>query len=217
MLFLLMKTGTDLFLQVPDGSSRRFLHRAQVVAVSDSGCVVALNANRHLWVEDEFPVYFDLENEFLQQQARISALLPEGPGSQQPARGRGASESPQLLVCLETLADPISANNRSDYRIEVASSDVAATLDGESCPLEDVSPTGFAVYSKKSHERGSILPASIRYASQEYSGRICIRSIRELKSRMRYGVSYVAEPGGRSELATGLRAITEAIQREHPS
>ena len=219
---MLLKTGTDLFLQIPDGSSQRFLHRAQVVAISESGCVVALYADLHLEVEDEFPVYFDSEHEFLQQQARVSALLPEGPGSQQLVPPPGAtealhsSESPQLLVCLETLADPISANNRSDYRIEVTSSDAAATLDGERCQLEDVSPTGFAVFSKRSHERGSILPASIRHTSREYSGRICIRSIREVKSQTRYGVSYVAEPGGRGELADGLRAISQAIRREHP-
>ena len=61
----------------------------------------------------------------------------------------------------------------------------------------------------------TLLPASIRYGELEHSGRICIRSVREVKSQLRYGVSYAAELGGRSGLADGLRAIVQALPREN--
>lgn len=239
---MLLKTGADLFVQIPDGSSQRFLHRARVVAVSESGYVIALHASLHLEVEDEILVYFDSEQEFVQQPARVNALLSDGPAGDQPnvhgvldshetdetdatdatgATGESGavhkSDSPPRLVCLETFADPISAENRTDYRIHVSASDVSSTLDTEKCEVEDVSPTGLAIFSTRQHERGTIVPASIRYQNEEYIGRVCIRSARQVGSRTLYGVSYVADPGGRSEIAAGLRAIARAIPREHPA
>ena len=220
---MLLKTGTDLFVQIPDGSSERFLHRARVVAISESGYVVALRANLHLEVEDELLVYFDAEYEFVQQPARISALLSDGPASEHPEVDRvfepsevdvlHAADSPPRLVCLETIADPISAENQTNYRIRVAEGEISATLDGEACAVGDVSPTGFALFAKRAHPRGTILPAAIRHASEKFSGRVCIRSIRDADGKTRYGVSYVADPGSRSEIATGLRSITESIRR----
>ena len=230
---MLLKTGADLFVQIPDGSSQRFLHRARVVAVSESGYVIALHASLHLEVEDEILVYFDSEQEFVQQPARVNALLSDGPAGDQPdvhgvldphdshesgeSDAVHAGDSPPRLVCLETFADPISAENRTDYRIHVSASDVSSTLDTEKCEVEDVSPTGLAIFSTRQHERGTIVPASIRYQNEEYIGRVCIRSARQVGGRTRYGVSYVADPGGRSEIAAGLRAIARAIPREHPA
>lgn len=224
---MLLKTGADLFVQIPDGSSQRFLHRARVVAVSEAGYVVALRASLQLEVEDEILVYFDSESEFVQQPARVSALLSDAPASERPSVDgvfhasetdvQHAADSPPRLVCLETFADPISAENRTDYRIRVSASDVSATLDGEKCEVEDVSPTGLALLASRQHERGTIVPASLRYRDEEYNGRVCIRSARPAGSRTRYGVSYVADPGGRSEIAAGLRAIVRAIPREHPA
>jgi hypothetical protein len=224
---LLLKTGADLFVQIPDGTAQRFLHRARVVAISESGYVVALRASLALEVDDEILVYFTLEREFVQQPARISALLSDGP-TDEPRKAGGefqtgeceevpARDSPQRLVCLETVADPISAENRTEYRIRVSASDVSSTLDTEKCEVEDISPTGLALFSNRRHERGTIVPASIRYQDGEYTGRVCIRSARASGSRTRYGVSYVADPGGRSEIEAGLRAISRGIPREHPA
>jgi len=201
-----LKTGERIHLQDPGHPGERVLHSGVVVERTAEGCSATF-PEPSFAVEDgaEFIVYYELRRKFVQQLARIEAVTPETD-----------DDDSRLVVSMIFEGDPGPAEGREHYRVTTISAPVSASLgDEEGCPVQDLSATGFALLSNSDYGIGTSLQTTIRYEQQHYSGVVCIQSIRQRSDgKMRYGLRFIHDGPGHSELEEGLHSISLAVQRE---
>ena len=198
----MLSTKTGIFLQIPDESETRTLHPARVVEVTDGMYTVQVE-------EKDVPldagqvvfIYFEVDQKFMQQSARIDAIM---------------QADPKQVVGLETIGEPLSAENRECFRVSTVMAGLTATVGAEEkCPLLDTSATGCAVLTNFRYSIGSVLEIALPYQGSWFTGKGRVHSVRETSSdRFRIGLACVGDQKAGDELREGLNTITMSIQRE---
>ena len=197
----MLKTESNIFFQIPDKSKKRVLHRAKVVSVTGTLYTAELVEEGPVFEDEmDFFIYFEMDRVFMRQAARVDSVTE--------------TES-NTLVEFETIGDPFSAEIRQVHRISSVGADLKATFGTEeNCEVVDVSPAGFAVYSKKNHEIGSQVEATLSFEGEAFKGTVSIMAAIKRKGRIRYGVHCIDDPKSGSSLKNGLGRITMVIQRQ---
>ncbi len=201
----------EFFLQISGESDRRILHPAKVVGVSD-GLYTAEFEETDIEVEaeQEILVFYNQKRDFVKQAARVTDAPQEESALQE--------ESPETpgTFTFETLGDVVSAENRECYRVSTVMSELTAIFGEErDCAILDISNTGFAVSSNKLHEVASIVEVILNHDGVEYTGTVCIQSVRELhRGKIRYGVSCIADKSIPNDLLEGVRRMSITTQRD---
>lgn len=198
--------GHTLYVQFPGNTGKRLLHPCTVTQASGSEKLTVLPEDQTLnyQVGQEFLIYFEHRRQFMQQPAKVEALLDVDSGR---------------VVALRTLGEPVSAESRQCYRVSTVLSDLYVTFDGQAnCSLRDVSVTGFAVISPERYKPGQVLPAELVFEGRKYSGQTSIQSVCALPDgRTRYGVNCVKAPPTPDALAKGVLQVSMAVQRQQLS
>jgi len=197
--------GVDLkvFVQIPGESEQRILHPGTIKGTTEEGYTLQLEEkDLSLDAGQDFLLYFEERREFMQQPARINAIM-EG--------------EPSLTIGFATTGDPVSAESRECYRVSTALADyVASVADEPSCKLMDVSVTGFSVIAEKNYSIGQSVPVKLFFENREFTGTVTVQSIKQLPTgKIRTGF-YSTDPGvARDSLGRGLQTISMAVQRQH--
>ena len=121
----MLNTETKLFLCIPTESPERVLRPAKIVSIeNDMFAVEPEEPELALEAGQEILIYYEIKQTFMQQPARIDALLD-------------TEHNP--TVGLVTTGEPVSAESRQCYRVSTVMSDLVAGIESQDCPLLDVS------------------------------------------------------------------------------
>ena len=128
----MIKPSQEVFIRQPIEEEERVLHVGLCLEWNEDAMGVAIHdSDLELEVEQEILIYFHDRNLFLQIPVRITKAIADGQ---------------TLLLELEPLGDPISAEGRDNFRISTITSGLKALIDGKDrCPVRDISATGFAI------------------------------------------------------------------------
>lgn len=199
----MIHSGMQAFIQLPEETSRRVLHAADVgsfdegvVTVQRVCDVPTLNQGTELLL------YYEINGDFMKHPARVLDIVEDS-----------QDDEDLLAFRLELIGQPVSAESRKCYRVVTALCGLTATIrDQRECRLVDASVIGFAVIAKPGLEMGTTMPVTLRYKNATFSGNAWLQSITPLDGRRtRYGFS--SGESESSELARGLRTITLEVQR----
>jgi hypothetical protein len=195
---VMSKTGLTVFVRFPSESERRVLYATKVTQTS--------GADKDLGFEvgQELLIYFDRGRQFVQQPAKVEALLE--------------SESGDVVV-LKTVGEPISAEGRQCYRVSTALSNLTVTFGGlDGCLLRDVSVSGFAVISSGQHKTGQVVEAELVFEGKRYTGQASIQSVTPMPDgKTRYGVNCIKGPVTPDSLLKGVQQVSMSVQRQQLS
>jgi hypothetical protein len=200
--FAVIGIGDGLYVQIPDESEQRLLYPAKIVGVRGNVYTAEVE-EEDLALEDgkQIIIYYENRREFVQQVARIDTVI---------------RTELKAVLGFETTSKPVSAERRQCYRISTVISNLTAKLDSEdACPLLNISATGFSVIAAGGYRLGSVVQATLRYDDQEYTGDVCIVSMRELnKGRIRYGLYGLDDKKHGGNIQKGLQHMSTAVQRQ---
>ncbi len=190
--------GSDLFVQLPSESNERILHGGTVSGTDDG--VIQFKPNDRLAIEpgQDIRIYFELRREFMQQPAKVEAVLDEGAS---------------YVLVIRPEGEPVSAENRQCYRVSTIFADLSIDLAGETCSLTDVSVQGFSLLSVKPYKQGQTLPIRLLHEGKVYEGNAQVQSIKELGDKTRYGLLCAGKATGPTSLPKGLQQVSMSIQR----
>lgn len=197
----MLKPGDKLFIQFSAESEERKFRRALVLEGKNNGVAATIDDDSvRVARDDEVLLFFNRESEFVQQTARVTHV--EDLGS-------------MLLAEFEATSDPISAENRADFRITTITANAQAVLgSGGACPVRDASVTGFAVISPAEHSIGSLLDVDFYFQDEHFAGRVSVQSCRAMSSKLtRYGLRCLDLSREGGSLASGLTTLTLEAQR----
>lgn len=200
----MLATGSGLFVQVSTDAHKRILHPAKVKESGKGIFTVEMDEpGLEFTPGQDIVVFYDLRGEFVQQVARVSAVL---------------TTAPRAVFGFETMGAPVSAESRQCYRVSTVVAELMAKVGEEdNCPLLDVSATGFSVMSSRQYPIGASLAITLRFDGVAFSGTASVLSVKELAAqKWRYGLHCLEErkPGG-NHLKNGLRRISMEVQRQH--
>ncbi|MFT5442530.1 MAG: hypothetical protein ACI8W3_001574 [Myxococcota bacterium] len=192
----MLKTGSDIYLRLPDSGTDRILHPAVVIATTDSDASQVAITDPDLEISNDLDIilFRHIKGEFMQQPARVTAI--EG-----------------NIATIVTTGDPVSAESRQVYRVTAISADADVRVDDrEVFSLQDVSGTGFAFIAPSTYQIGQQLSVVVRCEKTEVAGTACVQSIRELgKNRTRYGLRSVGSD--QDDFTVGLNQVSLTVQR----
>jgi hypothetical protein len=198
----MLTSETKLFLSIPTDSRQRILHPATIKEVSEAGYTADLEDSNLSFVagQDVF-VYYNLNQKFVKQAARIQAVL---------------QIDPVLVVGFKLTGEPTTAESREWFRVSTVMSGLTAAIGPEpDCKLLDVSSAGFAVEATKRYEIGQVVPVTLRYEGGQFTGDARVQSMRDLgKGRFRYGFHALDDRTSGGDLRKGQQVISAAIERE---
>ncbi|MEM9174798.1 MAG: PilZ domain-containing protein [Myxococcota bacterium] len=201
----MIKTGSDVLFQEPSCETRR-LRRSVVVGVEKDTFSIEFVAEPFAFEPgQEVLMYFNGKREFMQQIGRVTDVeTPE------------ADETGPLTFTIEPVGDPISAENRQDYRVSTINSELAARVGSEEeLQVQDLSATGFAVLAAEKYELGQTIEVSIAHEDERCHGMASVQSVREFgPGRIRYGMRAIEEDPHTGEFLQTLQRISLAVQRE---
>lgn len=189
----------SVFLRLPTEAQSRILHHTTLLDNSETTLSVRPDSDTLILEPGaEILIYYDSKREFMQQSAKVEALLDDEAGT---------------VVGIEPFGEPVSAESRECYRVSTVLANLKAGVGDEiNCPLTDVSVTGFSVHARTSHANGASLRVSLRHEGKNFSGLAVVQSICTYDDgSIRYGLRCVDEHG---ELSKGLKKISMAVQRQ---
>ncbi len=198
----MLTTDQDLFTKAPGSTFDNWLYRGSVTGFEGEKAVAVFkDVPFTLTPDQEFIVYFEHRRKFMQQSARVACVR---------------EADPALVVELELKGEPVSAENRENYRVSTISANVGARVaDEHECQMVDISVAGFGVVAKAEHLMGTTIETSVSHDDQEFSGTMLIQSVRDLgRNGMRYGLRYLEDEAAAGTLRTGLQRISLQVERE---
>lgn len=201
----MIKTGSDILFQEPTCEIRR-LRRSVVVDASSEEFSIQFVAEPFAFEADqEVLMYFNGKSEFMQQVARVREIVEPEAGSGEP-----------ITFTLEPVGDPISAENRQNYRVSTISADLEARVgEEENLDVQDLSSTGFAVLASADYDLGQTVEVSIAHGEEQCHGIASVQSVRNFGlGRIRYGMRAIEEDPHTGEFLQVLQRISLAVQRE---
>lgn len=193
--------GHGFYIQVPSHSKPQTLYPVKFIGTNPPTCTAeSQEAGLSLTVGQGILIYFEVGKKFVKQSARIEAV----------------SDDDMPTFDFVPIGEPVSAENRQQFRVSAVISDLTATLGEENrCKLLDVSASGFSVMSTQAYEISSIVDAALLHDGESYTGRVRIQSIRDLSpDGIRYGLYCVDEKGSNANLEEGLRRMSMDLQRK---
>lgn len=197
----MISSSTPLFFQFPTETSRRILHPLDVLE-NDAGAITARfhEPGHEPEPEQDVLIYYEIRREFMQQSARIVAVL---------------ETEPSTVFAFHTTGEPVSADSRECYRVSTALLDIPCTFgDERDRPVRDVSATGLAVISTQRLSIGDTLEVAFRYDGIDAKGSVCVQSVRELPDgEVRYGLHSIGKDKPSREFRDALNRISLAVQR----
>ena len=194
--------GQGFFVHFPTASRQRILHPGKIIGIKNRIYTAALEEPELIVeVDQNILLYYDARDGFVQQPGRIECVV---------------ETAPKLVVCFVTTGEPASAESREHYRVSTVMSDVVVDVGSEAnCKVLDVSVAGMSTITETSYGLGLLLNVRLIYDSQEFTGRICVQSVRRLSDgRTRCGLLCTAEPEDGEDLREGLRHVSMTIQRK---
>ncbi len=222
----MLTPGAVVFVNFPEESKQRVLHAARVIQNNSNGLVLQSDEAGLGFAPDRvFRLYFELKLKFVQQAARVEALLGEGelpggsPGTPATVSASAVSnakgpQGPTFIV--KTLGEPVSAEGRECYRVSTLMSGLKADLgDEKHGTLADVSVSGFSIIASQPHAAGEVLSVTLHHEGKTFVGDGAIQSIKPLSDgRLRFGLLCADSDGKRTPLKQGLQQISVAVQRQ---
>ncbi len=194
--------GSGFFVQIPNNSGQRILHPAKVCGQVNDVLTAELEELDIEFEEGQgILVYFEKRRDFLQQPACIETI---------------DETDPKIIFSFKTKGEAVSAESRQCYRVSTVIADMTAALGAENtCPLLDVSVTGFSVIAASTYGIGDLIDAVLELDGAQFSGQAAVQSIRELsKGRIRYGLHCADDGKLGGSLKTGLNKISMFVQRQ---
>ena len=189
-----------LFVQLPLASSERVLNPGRCLEFSADDSVKGAFDDPSLPIEDgaELIVYFTRNQEFHKQPGKVVTASHEGE---------------ELILELELLGEPVSADSREHFRVSAYRENVVASLPDEpACDVVDVSASGLAIYSGVERTPGKIVAVTIDCEGDKATGRAAVQSVLCLgEGRYRYGFHCVEAPS--SPLRKMLLRTSMTLQR----
>lgn len=192
-------SGTDLFVQLPAQTAMRVLLGGTVSGFDDG--VIQFRPNDRLAVEagQDLRIYFERSREFMQQPARVEAVLDTDRGT---------------ILAIRPEGEAVSAEDRQCYRVSTIFAELRIDVEGEACPLTDVSVQGFSIISKASYRQGQTIAARLIYEGKSYEGRAQVQSLKDLGGSARYGLLCAGtKSSGAAGLDRGLQQVSMGVQR----
>jgi hypothetical protein len=99
----MINEGEAVFLQVPDGSSTRRLHRGRILIAHGESCTAEFDVSAPRPVEGQLIfVYHESPGDFLRLPARVTSVIATGP---------------ELALRLQITGDPVAADRRRQPRV----------------------------------------------------------------------------------------------------
>lgn len=201
----MLKTGDVLYLRVPEDTNVRILHKSKIASIGDLGPTIEIDkSDPQLRAGMEVLVYYETNRRFVQQVARIE---------------RVERSEPTPLLQLALTSGVIEAEARAHSRVRWLCKGVVFTVDGEKCPVLDLSPVGFAVASQQSFAAEQIVSVSLGHEGVEYRGRAQIRSFGQISDTdlvaagsSRYGLQIDHQEEG-GTLSEGLRSLAVSLAK----
>lgn len=194
--------GYGFFIRVASDGNKCILRPAEITASTpDFYSATLKEEGMEMAVGDEFLVYYEIRQKFVKQAARIESVQDD-------------PEAPSITFL--TVGEPMSAENRQEFRVSTVMSDIFCTVGDEiSCAMLDVSAKGFAALAKTQHAIGTILDVDIQHEGQRFSGKVCVQSIKDRGGDVRrYGLRCVEDKSDGTNLAIGLWQVSMALQRQ---
>lgn len=193
--------GEGFYIQVPSHSKPQTLFPVNFLGTNAPTCTAeSEEAGLSLAAGQDIIIFFEVGGKFVKQSARIEAISDD--------------ETPTFDFV--PIGEPVSAENRQQFRVSAVMSDLTATLgDEKQCKLLDVSASGFSVMSTQEHKISAIVDTGLFHEGESYSGRVRIQSIRDMSpDGIRYGLYCVDEKASSANLAQGLRKMSMDLQRK---
>ena len=187
--------NAEVFLLIPEASDQRVLHLGTLISEERNICTARLEeGGLPLLPGQGIFVYYEFGGQFMQQTARVKAVMQTG---RRP------------VVGFEVLDKPVSAESRGCTRVSTIMTDLVAQIEGEAnCPVLDVSGTGICAISTSPRRFGDILQVELHHQGHTYRGRATIKTVRVLsRGRTCYGLYCMDE-------REGLKKISEAVQQQ---
>jgi hypothetical protein len=220
----MLTPGVVVFVNLPEQTSQRVLHAAKVVQNGPSGLVIRCDEpGLPLIPERAIRLYYEIKQKFMQQPARIEAILDTGEAlAGSPPADTASPPNPEAgplgaSLVIKTLGEPVSAESRQCYRVSTLMAGLKADIGQEKrCVLADVSNTGFAIIASTGIPQGTTHPVLLHHEGKQFPGQGLIQSVKDLgKGKCRYGL-LCADPGNaqRTPLKQGLQQISVAVQRQ---
>ncbi|MFG0329667.1 MAG: PilZ domain-containing protein [Phycisphaerales bacterium] len=213
--------GDGIFFQFPgESTTQRILHAATVTGQADGSFnAVFQDDTAQVEPDTELLVYFERNNEFMKQSARINATFSgenDETGDPVCATGENGPAAGQSFS-FTTVGSPVSAESRQCFRVSTVVASITVNLKDEfNCPLVDVSATGFSVITDEKFNIGDILPVHLVYDGREFRGSASIQSIRDIgRGKIRYGLHCVDNRSQSADLPKGLQFVSMSVQRQH--
>ena len=201
----MLNIDTELFVRIPQDFEQRILHPAKVTAIeNDLYSFEFEESDLDLQPKEKIAVYYEIAQEFLQQTARIEMVSPNPEAAAGP------------IIGVSITGKPVPAESRHCFRVSTALGNLEADIATEQrCKLMDVSLTGFAVAADGAYGIGNVINAVLRHEGKRYKGRVCVQSIKALRTgKVRYGFYCIDNHGPSGNLPQGLQKIHTAMQRE---
>ncbi|HVZ93982.1 MAG TPA: hypothetical protein VG797_05690 [Phycisphaerales bacterium] len=197
----MFRADMGVFLNVPNQSAHRVLHPATVLDVNNGALTVRVEGQGPAFeLGEDILLFYQGTREFMQQVARLEAVMP--------------GESGMVIGCRPS-GDAVSAESRQCFRVSMAALNQTAIIGNESgCQVVDVSATGFSAMSSKQHPLGKTLDVMIDFRGKVYQGKAAVHGVREmLPGKFRYGLHGMDTKSG-GTLVEGLKQMSATIQRE---
>jgi hypothetical protein len=170
-----------------------------VLAVEQDVCVVRLDEpSPAIEIETEVALHFEERRKFWQQSGHVV---------------RQDSRDP-LVLGVQLLGAPVSAEARQCFRVSCLGANIRATIEEEEgCEVVDLSATGIAFYGRRNYDLGSRVRVALTYEGLTYRGHGTIQSSRRMTPKTtRYGAH--CTDTNQDTLAKSLAAINLSVQAE---
>jgi hypothetical protein len=196
--------NNGIFVQIPDETNERVLYPAIIVEHAEGVYTTEVEEPcPRLEAGQDLIVYFERRKQFMQQAARIEAVIADG--------GNGAP-----VFGFRLIGEPVSAESRQCYRTSTVMTELSAEFAEDGwCKLADVSPTGFAIITRYPHQIGEIVKARLQFGSDDFLGQVQVMSITKLGAdRYRCGVRCLEDCNYPGTLMKGVALISSSVQRQ---
>ncbi|MDH3584453.1 MAG: PilZ domain-containing protein [Phycisphaerae bacterium] len=198
----MLEKGCELFVEFARDAESPVLHAATVIRTAGPIAFIDVREGTGGFeAGQEIVVYHTISHRFVKQAAHVVEIL---------------ALTDQTLVGIETISEPVSAENRECYRVSTVLSGLTVDIGPEQgCPVLDISLTGMAAAATGTYRVGQILDTTLIFEDQQFAGRMQIMNCRDAgRGQHRYGLHGLDDRRHGGELQKGLRQATMALQRQ---
>jgi hypothetical protein len=190
-----LSLNASAFLAIPDPQNKRVLHEGKVIKIDDTRVVLQLEQALTAELGD-VTLFANKRGKFFQQAATLVSI-----GSAIP-----------MTVELQTIGEPVSAEQRGSYRTCVISWCIPVHVNKlTNCQLADVSAEGIGVICPKPLTVGTMVDVALDVDGMKILGQLKVQTAKIMPSgKLRFGLFV---PDRRSETRQQLQKLAAYMQR----